>query len=145
MRKFFAILIIVTCCSHLVQAQERLAIDSLLRQLPLLKDTARIDCLNRLGFEYSNPYWNQSHRVQTDTAVYFTLQAQTEARRLRYICGIGAAYQNLGMVAEQRGRTAEDVLTEWRDDHAAGIERAKEALEVTQAALDEVTGAQAKK
>ncbi|HZF65384.1 MAG TPA: histidine kinase [Chitinophagaceae bacterium] len=103
MRKFFAILIIVTCCSHLVQAQERQTIDSLLRQLPLLGDTARIDCLNRLGFEYSNPYWNQSHRVQTDTAVYFTLQAQTEARRLRYICGIGAAYQNLGMVAEQRG------------------------------------------
>lgn len=103
MRTCFAILIIVTSSPHSVQAQEREAIDSLLRQLPLLKDTARIDCLNRLGFEYSNPYWNHSHRVQTDTALYYTLKAQTEARRLQYACGMGAAFQNLGMVAEQRG------------------------------------------
>ena len=57
---------------------------------------------------------------------------------------IRATRDQAAMVAEQRGRTTEDVLTEWRDDHAAGIERAKEALEVTEAALDEVTGAQAK-
>ena len=57
---------------------------------------------------------------------------------------IKATRDQAAMVAEQRGRTTEDGLVEWRDDHAAGIQRAKEALEVTQAALDEVTGDQAK-
>ncbi len=57
---------------------------------------------------------------------------------------IKATREQAAMVAEQRGHTTEEVLTKWRDDHAAGIERAKEALQVTQAALDEVTGDQAK-
>ena len=82
-------------------------IDNLLKKLPSLHDTARIDCLNHLGFEYSNPYWNKLFRVQTDTALIYILQAQKEAKYLNYKAGIGASFQNLGMVAEQRGNYIE--------------------------------------
>ncbi len=78
-------------------------IDKLLKTLPYLKDSARIDCLNELGFEYSNPYWNASFIVQTDIALLYILQAQKESKKLNYLHGIGASLQNLGMVAEERG------------------------------------------
>ncbi len=82
-------------------------INRLLKTLPYLKDSARIDCLNQLGFEYSNPYWNTLFKVQTDSAIVYILQAQKEAQHLNYLPGIGAAFQNLGMVAEQRGNFLE--------------------------------------
>ena len=78
-------------------------IDSLKNILPLLKDSARIDCLNELGFEYSNHYWNKSNYVQTDTALIYSRQAHKEAIQLHYNSGIGKALQNFGMVEEQRG------------------------------------------
>lgn len=78
-------------------------IPGLLRKLTFLHDSARIDCLNELGFEYSNPYWNSWAGVQIDSAVLFTKEAQKEAQHLHYETGIGEAYQNLGMIAEQRG------------------------------------------
>ena len=64
------ILIFITQVFCIVCVAQTKHIDSLKKTLPLLKDTARIDCLNELGFEYSNPYWNKSHYVQTDTASY---------------------------------------------------------------------------
>ena len=78
-------------------------IDSLKKILPSLKDKARIDCLNELGFEYSNPYWGISKYIQTDTAMLYTKQALNESLKLNYSRGIGKAYQNIGMVEEQHG------------------------------------------
>jgi hypothetical protein len=77
--------------------------DSLKKVLPLLKDKARIDCLNQLGFEYSNPYWGISKYIQTDTAMLYTKQALDESKKLNYVPGIGKAYQNIGMVEEEHG------------------------------------------
>ena len=78
-------------------------LDSLKKALPLLKDKARIDCLNELGFEYSNPYWGISKYIQTDTAMLYTKLALNESLKLNYVPGIGEAYQNIGMVEEERG------------------------------------------
>jgi tetratricopeptide (TPR) repeat protein len=78
-------------------------LDSLKKVLPLLENKARIDCLNELGFEYSNPYWGISKYIQTDTAMLYTKQALHESLKLNYAYGIGKAYQNIGMVEEEHG------------------------------------------
>lgn len=78
-------------------------IDSLKKVLPLLKDTARIDCLNELGFEFSSRHLSESKYEQTDTALLYTLQAQHESQRLNYSRGIGEAFQNRGTIEEGRG------------------------------------------
>ena len=85
-----------------LHAQTKL-IDSLKQVLPSLSDRARIDCLNELGFEYSNPYWNHSTKVHTDTALFYIIQAQKESQQLNYSKGIGKSFQNLGMVEEEEG------------------------------------------
>ncbi len=78
-------------------------LDNLRNTLPFLKGSARIDCLNELGFEYSNPYWSISKYTQTDTAFYYTQMAQKEAVQFQYKPGIAKAYQNIGMIEEERG------------------------------------------
>jgi len=94
---FFALFI---CYYALAQTK---TIDSLKKVLPFLKGTARIDCLNELGFEYSNIPFNKSHYVQTDTALIYIKEAINETSKLNYAVGMGQALQNLGMVNEQRG------------------------------------------
>ena len=100
-----------TCCFCFAQTEK---IDSLKRILPDLTDSAGIDCLNELGFEYSNPYWKLSHYVQTDTALFYTVRAEKDARQLNYIKGIGNALQNFGIIEEQRGNfiTAEEYTSQ---------------------------------
>ncbi|HRH51378.1 MAG TPA: histidine kinase [Panacibacter sp.] len=71
--------------------------------MPLLTDTVRINCLNELGFEYSNPYWSKSKYVRTDSALFYTLQAQKESQQLKYALGIGTAFQNIAFVEEEYG------------------------------------------
>ena len=85
-------------------------IDSLKKILPLLKDTARIDCLNELGSEFSDRYWSKSKYQQTDTALFYTLQAQHEAQRLHYLRGTGRALLNMSFIEEEHGnfKAAED-------------------------------------
>ncbi|MBS1748116.1 MAG: histidine kinase [Bacteroidetes bacterium] len=78
-------------------------LDSLIRALPFLKDTARVDCLNELGSELSDRYWSRSKYQQTDSALMFTLQAFNESKQINYIKGIGRAWQNLGYVEEEHG------------------------------------------
>ena len=97
--------ICLTCFMLLINiaAAQTPLLDSLKKVLPFLKDTARIDCLNELGFEYSNPYWGISKYIQTDTAMRYTNQALIEAIKLNYVRGIGKAYQNIGMVEEEHG------------------------------------------
>ena len=85
-------------------------IDSLKKMLPFLKDTARINCLNELGFEFSDRYWSKSKYQQTDTALFYTLQAQNESQQLHYLRGIGKALENMGVIEEEHGnfKVAED-------------------------------------
>src|SRR5262245_33627449 len=78
-------------------------IDSLKKVLPLLEGTARIDCLNELGSEFSDRYQSKSKYQQTDTAYMYTLQAQQESQQLHYLRGIGRAMQNMGYIEEEHG------------------------------------------
>ena len=97
---FIFIIQIFFCTVCLAQTP---TIDSLKKLLPLLSGTARIDCLNELGSEFSDRYWSKSKYQQTDTALLYTLQAQNEAQSLHYLRGIGKALQNLGMIEEEHG------------------------------------------
>jgi tetratricopeptide (TPR) repeat protein len=78
-------------------------IDSLREVLPSLNGIQRIDCLNELGFEFSNPFWSVSKYVRTDSARLFTEQALQESEKFQYAGGKGKAYQNLGMIEEEYG------------------------------------------
>ena len=65
-------------------------IDSLKRALPELKDTGRINCLNRLGSVYGlrNP----------DSSRFYSQMALHESEKRTYMKGIGAAHINLAWV-----------------------------------------------
>jgi tetratricopeptide (TPR) repeat protein len=93
-------LIFVICNSN----SQTAVIDSLKKILPSLNGKQRIECLNELGFEYSNPYWSRSKHIVTDTARYYTEMALRESHVINYEPGIGKAYQNLGMIEEEYGQ-----------------------------------------
>jgi hypothetical protein len=62
-------------------------IDSLKNELPVLKDSAKIDCLNALS---------EAHVYhQTDSAKMFAQKALEEAEKINYQNGIAAAWLNL--------------------------------------------------
>jgi hypothetical protein len=69
-------------------------IDSLKKVLPLLKDSARIDCLNALSFEYMlvDMKLGQICQACRDTVYYYYNQAYEEAKKLNYIHGIAESF-----------------------------------------------------
>lgn len=79
-------------------------IDSLKRLLPSLKDSTRVDCLNKLGVEYYINALSETYvNAQTDSAISFASQAHAEAVKIHYNMGIAEALQNLGEIARDRG------------------------------------------
>jgi hypothetical protein len=68
--------------------------DSLEKQLPELKDSARIDCLNALGKVFSE--------FQNDSALFYCKEANREAIRLNYYRGIAESSYCLGLVKWKR-------------------------------------------
>lgn len=62
-------------------------IDSLQKVLPSLKDTARIDCMNALSFQYTR-------LLKRDSAKYFEVLANRESKDLNYIHGIAESMSN---------------------------------------------------
>lgn len=78
-------------------------IDNLKKRLAQLNGTDRIDCLNELGYEYSDRYWSKAKYQRTDSAYMFTMQALNESQQLNYSRGIGKALQNLGTIEEEHG------------------------------------------
>lgn len=70
------------------------AIDSLKKELPVLKGVARIDCLNALGGAYigSPPKWfGTDTKYNFDTAELFVAEALKEAKKISYTYGIATA------------------------------------------------------
>jgi len=67
---------------------QRVEVDSLRKQLPTLKDTGRVDCINQISFQYTR-------LLIRDSAQYFQALAHKEAVRLNYIHGIAEALSNL--------------------------------------------------
>ena len=68
-------------------------LDSLRSVLPSLTDTARIDCLNELGYQYT------LHSVE-DSAIYFTNLAYEEASRVNYTNGIASSIAGKAGIAK---------------------------------------------
>ena len=77
--------------------------DSLTKLLPSLKDSNRVDCLNRLSVAYYINALNEIYdNVQTDTAIAFASKACNEALKIHYTKGVAEALQNLGEIARDR-------------------------------------------
>ena len=111
-KKKFSLLIIFTCLFIKQGFAQTQTIDSLKTILSSLKDTARIDCLNELGSEFSDRYWSKSKYQQTDTALFYTLLAQHESQQLNYVKGIGKCLLNMSIISEEHGdfKTAENYV-----------------------------------
>jgi len=78
----------ISFCVACFAQQEK--IGGLKKNLPSLKDSARIDCLNALSEAYLE--------VEIDTSQLFAEQALKEAKKINYIAGEGEAYYNLAHV-----------------------------------------------
>jgi tetratricopeptide (TPR) repeat protein len=70
-----------------MQQENHLKIDSMIKVLPSLNDSARVDCLNALFLPYKRTGKN-------DSAVFYTTQAYNEAKKIKYIRGIAEALSN---------------------------------------------------
>jgi len=77
--------------------------DSLKKLLPTLEVRSRIDCLNKLSAGYYINVLSETYRnVQTDTAIWFALQADNESVKIDYDKGIAEALLNFGEIARYR-------------------------------------------
>ncbi|MGZ5283696.1 MAG: tetratricopeptide repeat-containing sensor histidine kinase, partial [Bacteroidia bacterium] len=106
----FKRLILFLLIPVLCQSQNH-RIDSLAKLLTSLKDSSRIDCLNKLSIEYYINALSETYiNVQTDTAISFASRAYDEGIKIPYIKGVAEALQNLGEIARDRGNfsTAEN-------------------------------------
>ncbi|MBI1783234.1 MAG: histidine kinase [Sphingobacteriales bacterium] len=82
---------------------QRQTIDSLANILSSLKDSSRIDCLNKLALEYYINALPESYiNVQTDSAVSFATKAYDESEKIGYTKGVADALQNFGEIARDR-------------------------------------------
>src|SRR5215469_972978 len=111
MRSFVSIsliiahLLIYSCC--FAQPSK---IDSLLKVLPALKDTARIDCLHEISLKYL-------YRSNKDSARYYTNLGYEESKKTDYIHGIAVAFCCRSLIAKH-----------FDDDYIQSEKLAKESL-----------------
>jgi len=89
LKKYITLLIIHGCCFVACFGQGN-KIDSLKKVLPLLKDSARIDCLNELSGSYVG--------LNNDTAAYYAALASEEAVKINYIHGIAESLSFKGEI-----------------------------------------------
>jgi tetratricopeptide (TPR) repeat protein len=92
--KFIALFITQFFCWTVSLAQ-RTQIDSLKEVLLTASDTNRINCLNALGMSYQES--------QTDSALFYSCQALSEAKSVRYKKGVSDAFLVIGNVYARRG------------------------------------------
>jgi tetratricopeptide (TPR) repeat protein len=87
-------------------------IDSLKKDLPLLNDSAKVDCLLKISFAYGHTNNDSDHLFwyfKADSAIYYASQALQEAQELKYLKGTANALENLGeMAALQSYETGEN-------------------------------------
>ena len=87
--------------------------DHFKKRIPALKDSIKIDYLNKLSAEYYLNVLSETYvNVQTDSAIWYANQAYYEAVNLHYHKGVAEALQNLGAIARYRNdfSTAENYL-----------------------------------
>lgn len=115
--KQILIFIVQVFCCAVCFAQPQ-TIDNLKKDLPSLRDTSRIDCLNALSQNYIY--------LQPDTAKIYALQAYTEALKINYLRGMAKAFSNCAYVegkaighfpvAEDYGRKAIELYKKTNDE-----------------------------
>src|SRR5436189_1903700 len=121
MRKYFLIIAVLCTVSLAGFSQngngketDSLRIDSLRKALPLLKDTAKVDCLNQLAifYNYSSAYTDES---KMDSINYYATEANKEATKIGYKKGIAFSLVNLSrtqLFASKNVHAAEKLLKE---------------------------------
>jgi len=100
MLKYFTTIFFM-CMLVYVSAQQN-KIDSLKKKLPLLHDSAKVDCMLKISFSYGHFDDDSDHvfwQVNTDSAVVYASKAMKEAKELRYLRGMANAFENLGEMA----------------------------------------------
>lgn len=73
-----------------------LPIDSLKNVLPLLRDSARVDCMN----EITRSFTETATYFKMDSALLLVKQAYTEASAIHYIKGLGDACLRYGVIED---------------------------------------------
>jgi hypothetical protein len=105
MKKYFfiALLVVAGSTPALPQHNEQhridsLKIDSMRRMIPLLKDTARVNCLNALSdkwFSFYTSYNSADFRTRTDSIYKYASLAYKEATEINYKYGMANALINM--------------------------------------------------
>jgi hypothetical protein len=135
MKKCLLIIILVQTCAELAIAQkpediirDSLRIDSLKKVVPLLKDTARINCLNRIAEAFINQVGSNGQRRGDSTFIYADM-ANNEAKEVGYKYGQVQALLNLATSklfvhkikeTEKYTRPALQLSIELKDDNMIG-------------------------
>lgn len=74
-------------------------IDSFKKNLPGLKDTARIECIHALGVEYLC-----QRKLDSASILYYTNLLYEESKKINYIHGIAASYVQKAIIASRFGQ-----------------------------------------
>ncbi len=79
---FFSVLFLLTFTSNALSQHDREhRIDSLKKILPLLKDSARVNCLNNLSEAFVKILGESYHSLTNDSAKYYANLAYKEAKK----------------------------------------------------------------
>ena len=92
LKKFSIVTLQFFFCIHCFAQREQM--NSLRKLLPSLNDSARIDCLNKLGELFKGPpdcFGDTRSKAQVDTAESFALVAFEESKKINYLHGMAAA------------------------------------------------------
>jgi tetratricopeptide (TPR) repeat protein len=103
-KKRHVIVIVLSFLFRINAFTQQEKIDSLTKLLPLLRDSARVDCLNKLGAIYQE--------TQTDSALFYSYKALSESNNIQYAKGVSEAFFVIGLSFGQRAdyRSAEKNL-----------------------------------
>ena len=109
--KLICIFLAAVLSASLTCSAQQEKIDSLKKVLPKLKDTARIDCLLELGFQYF-------FTPEKDSIIHYTQVAYEESKKINYIHGIAVSFVRRSGIANctqndypQTERYAREALT----------------------------------
>jgi len=104
MKKYILVFALLACCMQSFcqysegRVKDSLAIDSLQKILPALKDSARVDCLNVLSEKkgsFHGDYNSDEFRKSGDSIYRYATMAYNEATKLHYKYGMAVSLMNL--------------------------------------------------
>jgi tetratricopeptide (TPR) repeat protein len=102
LESFYFLFFLCSCLQFKAGFAQPKTIDSLKKILPSLHDSARVDCLLRISFQYghvNNDSDNLFVYVNSDSATLYSSIALTDAKKINYLKGMANAFENLGEMA----------------------------------------------